>query len=168
MKQNLSTNTGASSSKLLKFFSLITLSVAIASVAEGGIGGNRRWRESLESGDILYVDSGNAMEGGGLFKVNPQTGERTVIAMGGLLRMPFGVTVDAKSGMIVVSDSGRLVAVDPVSGEQTVVADNSKGPLGMPCGMDFDGRHNLVVANAQAIVRMDGNRDRLQVVSAGG
>jgi sugar lactone lactonase YvrE len=108
------------------------------------------------------------MEGGGLFKLNPQTGERSVIAMGGLLRMPFGVTVDAKSGMIVVSDSGRLVAVDPSSGEQTVVADNSMGALGMPCGMDFDGRHNLVVANAQAIVRMDANRDRLQVVSAGG
>jgi sugar lactone lactonase YvrE len=132
------------------------------------MGGNRRMREALEEGDILYVDSGNAMQGGGLFKVDPMTGERTAISMGGLLQMPFGVTVDARSGMIVVSDSGRLVAVDPMTGEQAVIADNANGLLGMPCGMDFDTRGNLAVANAQGVIRMDAREESIQVVAMGG
>jgi len=38
-----------------------------------------------------------------------------VIASGGLLRMPFGVVIDA-DGQIIVSDSGRLIRIDPETG----------------------------------------------------
>jgi len=169
MKKNPTTSTGKNLSRLFKPFMLGLLTMVIAATAEGvAMGGNRRMREALEEGDILYVDSGNAMQGGGLFKVDPQTGERMALSVGGFLRMPFGVTVDARSGMIVVSDADRLVAVDPMTGEQAVIADNANGTLGMPCGMDFDARGNLAVANAQAVVRMDAREDSLQVVAVGG
>jgi len=169
MKQNLTVKrAGSLSVNLHKALALVVLTLAPTMTADAEMGGHRRSRAVLEGGDILYVDSGNATDGGGLFKLNPKTGERTVIAMGGLLRMPFGVAVDVKRGLIVVSDSGRLVVVDPATGQQAILADNSSGALGMPLGLDFDGRRNLVVANAQAIVRMDAAREMLQIVSAGG
>ena len=169
MKQNLTVNQGTNhSTNLRRTLSVLVLTLGFAATVSAEMGGNRRYREALERGDILYVDSGNAVDGGGLFRMNPRTGERSVVSMGGLLRMPFGVTVDARTGLVVVSDSGRLVAVDPMTGKQAVVADNSTGMLGMPFGMDFDLRGNLAVANAQAVVRMDARQESLQVVAAGG
>jgi len=61
----------------------------------------------LKPGDIVYADSGNAIDGGFVIKVDPATGERTVISSGGYLQMPFAPVIDA-NGQIVVSDSGRL------------------------------------------------------------
>src|SRR5512137_408909 len=42
---------------------------------------------------VYYVDSGNAIHGGCVIRVNILTGERTIISRGGLLLMPFGVVV---------------------------------------------------------------------------
>src|SRR5260370_662595 len=58
----------------------------------------------LNPGDIVYTDSGNAIDGGFVIKVDANTGAKTVLASGGFLQLPFGVVVDA-SGQIVVSDS---------------------------------------------------------------
>src|SRR5262245_5879365 len=80
-----------------------------------------RMSEKVKAGDILYVDSGNAVDGGGLFKLDGKTGERTVLSMGGELQMPFAVTMDSRSGLAIVSDSCRLIAVDPATGKQAVL-----------------------------------------------
>jgi len=69
--------------------------------------------------------------------------------------------------MILVSDSGRIVVVDPLTGSQVLLADNETGKLGSPCGMDFDAQGNLVMANTQAVLQMDMRRDMLQVLAAG-
>ncbi len=121
----------------------------------------------LQPGDIVYVDSGDAIHGGFVIKVNPVTGEKTVIASGGLLRMPFGVVIDA-DGQIIVSDSGRLIRIDPETGSQTLIADNSQGDLGWPCGLAMQHHNSIVVANLQAVIRVNPNSSQIQTVSAGG
>ena len=121
----------------------------------------------LQSGDIVYVDSGDAIHGGFVIKVNPVTGEKTVIASGGLLRMPFGVVIDA-NGQIIVSDSGRLIRIDPETGAQNLIADNSQGDLGWPCGLAMQHHNSIVVANLQAVIRVNPNSGQIQTVCAGG
>src|SRR5436190_1239425 len=59
----------------------------------------------LKPGDIIYADSGDAIQGGLVIKVDPDTGEQIVISSGAYLQMPFEPVVDA-TGQIVVSDSG--------------------------------------------------------------
>src|SRR5438552_19083252 len=64
----------------------------------------------LKAGDIIYADSGNAIEGGFIIKVDPNTGQQTVIASGGNLSGPFDVTID-DNGQIIASVEGRLVRI---------------------------------------------------------
>ena len=120
----------------------------------------------LHPGDIVYADSGNGVDGGFVIKVDPATHEQTVIASGGNLQMPYGVVVDS-NGQIVVSDSGRLIHIDPRTSIQTVVADNSSGKLGMPYGIDIDLSGEVVAANAQSLVRVDASSGQATVVSTG-
>ena len=112
-------------------------------------------KQSLNAGDIFYVDSGNALEGGGLFKLDAITGERSLVSKGGLMVMPFGVAFDSRSGNLFISDSGRLLKVEPESGEQTLVLNNNSGSTGSPCGMDFNAQGDLLVANTVAVLKMN-------------
>ena len=124
----------------------------------------------LKPGDIVYADSGNAIEGGFLIKVDPNTGEQTVISSGGNLIQPFDVAFDAR-GQIIVSDTGlccTLIRVDPETGRQTVITDNSRGTLGVPFGIAVARDGDVLVANAQAIVRVDPVNGQAQTVSSGG
>src|SRR5262245_23199233 len=101
----------ASVSRRNFFAPLIGIFVAmftLGTLAQAPTAFRQRTGLKLQPGDLLYVDSGDAIRGGFVIKVNPFTGEKTVIASGGLLRMPFGVVIDA-NGQIIVSDSGRLI-----------------------------------------------------------
>jgi sugar lactone lactonase YvrE len=123
---------------------------------------------NLSRGDIIYADSGNALDGGIIVKVDPLSGEQVVLSSGGLLIQPFDPAID-QSGRIVVSDtSGRLIRVDPATGLQTLLTDNSAGMLGMPCGIGLDRRGGVLVANTQSIVRVDPVTGQIQPVSTGG
>jgi len=119
----------------------------------------------LNPGDIVYTDSGDAINGGFVIKVDSNK-VQTVIASGGNLRMPFGVVVDS-NGQIMVSDSGRLIHIDPKTQIQTVIADNSAGKLGSPYGIDIDISGHVLAANAQALVRVDPASGQTIVVSSG-
>src|SRR5947209_46733 len=48
----------------------------------------------LEPGDYVCTDSGNAIEGGFVLKVNMATRQLDVITSGGYLQMPYGVVID--------------------------------------------------------------------------
>ena len=120
----------------------------------------------LNPGDIIYTDSGDAVNGGFVIKVDPNTQVQTVIASGGNLRMPFGVAIDS-NGQIVVSDSGRLIHIDPQTHIQAIIADNSLGKLGSPYGIDIDFSGQVLAANAQALVRVDPSSGQTTVVSSG-
>jgi len=111
----------------------------------------------LKPGDIVYADSGNALEGGFIIKVDPDTGSQTVISSGGNLVRPFDVKLDAQ-GQLIVADTGQygaLIRIDPTTGEQTVIKDPTESTLGVPCGMALVRGDAALVANAQAIVRVD-------------
>ena len=120
----------------------------------------------LHPGDIVYADSGNAIDGGFVIKVDPATHEQTVIAKGVNLQMPYGIAVDS-NGQIVVSDSGRLIHINAADNSQNVLTDNSSGKLGMPYGIDIDLSGEVVVANAQNVVRFDPASGQTTLVSTG-
>src|SRR5258706_13928024 len=107
----------------------------------------------LNPGDIVYTDSGDAINGGFVIKVDPNTGVKTVIASGGNLRMPFGVAVDS-NGQIVVSDSGRLLHIAPKNQIQTVITDNNPGKISSPYGIDIYIFGQGLAANGQALWRL--------------
>ena len=121
----------------------------------------------LMPGEIVYADSGNAIEGGFIFRVDPATGAPTPIAVGGLLRLPFDVAMDSR-GRLVVSDSGRLLGIDPTTGAQRLIVDNSTGRLGIPAGIVVDARDDIIVANYSALLRVDQKSGRMTVISSGG
>jgi sugar lactone lactonase YvrE len=121
----------------------------------------------INPGDILYADSGNSVEGGFIIKVDPNSGQETVISSGGLLQLPFAPIIDS-TGQIIVSDSGRLVRINPNTGSQTVIADNSRGLLGLPYGMALSPSGNILVANLRAVMQVNPANGQIQTVSAGG
>jgi hypothetical protein len=108
------------------------------------------------NGDILVSDQNAFGGGGGVFRVDPVTGARTVVTQNGLppggpsFSAPFGITTEA-NGNIVVADSAlaALVRVDPVSGARTVLSDNTT-PAGSPA---FDDPYGVArAANGDLIV----------------
>jgi sugar lactone lactonase YvrE len=121
----------------------------------------------LNPGDILYSDSGNGIDGGFIIKVDATTGQQTVIASGGYLQLPFDVVIDGM-GQIVVSDSGRIIRINPGTGNQQIIADNSRGKLGLPCGMAINRSGAVLAANLRAVVQVDPVTGQIKTVSAGG
>lgn len=92
---------------------------------------------TLAPGDILVADI-SALDGtGGIFKVDPLTGQQSAVASNAIntgtdyFEDPTGVALDA-AGQLLVSDytpvdpnDGRLIRVDPATGQQTLVSDNT-------------------------------------------
>jgi hypothetical protein len=121
----------------------------------------------LKPGDIVYADSGDAIQGGFIVKVDGVTGQSSVISCGGVLRLPFDLAIDAE-GQIVVSDSGQLLRIDPETGAQSVIADNSRGTLGCPYGLSLNRAGGIVAANLAAIIEVNPVTGLAEAVSAGG
>jgi sugar lactone lactonase YvrE len=74
--------------------------------------------------------------------------------------------IDA-TGHIIVSDLGRLIRVNPSTGAQSILSDNSRGPLGLPFGIALDRSGLIVAANLQAIVQVQPVSGQIQILSAG-
>ena len=105
-------------------------------------------QSQLNPGDILVMDrdAGTGFKGG-LFRVDPTTGARTLLSDFGVGTPagvdPFGVAVES-SGNILVTDSnagtgglGALFRVDPSTGARTILSDFGVGtPTGAsPAGV---------------------------------
>jgi hypothetical protein len=117
------------------------------------------------NGDLLVADI-NAFGGaGGVIRVNPVTGARTVVSEnanpsgGPSFVDPFGITL-AANGDILVADQnafgggGGVIRVDPVTGARTTVSENanpSGGPsFDAPWGILTLPNGDIVVADAGA------------------
>ncbi|PWU12070.1 MAG: hypothetical protein C5B50_22200 [Verrucomicrobia bacterium] len=121
----------------------------------------------LKPGDIVYTDSGDAVHGGYVIKVDPGTGQKTIISSGNLLRNPLGVAI-LPNGQLVVSDSGRLILIDPASGNQALLADASNPALGYPYGIAVNRFGWILVASSRGVVQVDPTTGQTQPVSTGG
>ena len=124
----------------------------------------------LKTGDIIYADSGNAIEGGCIIKVDAHTGQQSVISAGGNLIQPLAVTLDDQDG-IVVSDPGRcctLTCIDPATGQQTNLLRSPDTMLGVPFGLAVARDGSVLVANGEGIIRIDSKTGSTGVVASGG
>jgi streptogramin lyase len=89
------------------------------------------------SGSILVIDRTGSTGQGALFRVNPVTGERTLLSDFGVGanqgENPLGVAVEASGYILVIDQSagtgtkGTLFRVDPTTGERTLLSDFGVG-----------------------------------------
>ena len=102
-------------------------------IAQGGL---------LAQGSFRTVGVASAPDGNvivahrniGLIRVNPVTESQSILSEGGLFRDPWAIAIDNVTGYIYVADSGydndrpeineagQIIRVDPVSGEQQLIA----------------------------------------------
>src|SRR6266404_2954773 len=111
---------------------------------------------NLKSGDIVYSDSGDAIQGGFIFKLDPQSGQRSILSQGGYLGFfgyPNGVAIDS-NGQVIVSNEACLLRIDPQTGSQTLIRD-VRGSPGAFWGIALDPHGNLLVAAENAILRVN-------------
>lgn len=114
---------------------LVTSSNTSGSLLSGYVGATGFAFDS--SGNLMVANNANGVGGGSVFRIAANTGNQTLVTS--RLMFPWGLTVTS-SGQIIVADSlgffgtpGRIVGVDPVTGNQTVIAQG--GPLIDPRGV---------------------------------
>lgn len=111
---------------------------------QGTLGGQCSFGVAVEaSGTILVTDCNNLGDspGGLLFRIDPVTGQRTVLsdfgnpAEGSLAQFPSGIAIEASGSILVAAPfagsfpegaldpGGALFRVDPVSGQRTLLSD---------------------------------------------
>ena len=99
----------------------------------------------LSSGDILVTDEFESSPPGILFRVNPSTGERTILSdFSDPTQGPIGdevgdLAIESSGNILVIDENagtggnGVLFRIDPVTGVRTILSDFSdagQGPLG--------------------------------------
>jgi len=123
---------------------------------------------TLKSGDILYTDSGDAVQGGCIFKLDPQSGQRSVLSRGylGFSGNPNGLVMD-NSGQIIVANEQSLLRIDPETGQQITIRD-VRGAPGAFWGVAVEHQGDLLVAAEKVILRVKPLTGQTQVLSFGG
>jgi streptogramin lyase len=86
------------------------------------------------AGNILISDSNLSQSApGGIFHVDPITGERSVVASGSLgsgrdLEVPVGLTIDSHGNIVVLDFApGILLGIDPLTGDRIVLSSSQFG-----------------------------------------
>ena len=88
-----------------------------------------------EDGDLLVVDT-NALSGGALIRIDPETGTRSLVSANGnpaggpAFAFPTGLALEADGDILVISGAG-VIRVDPDSGTRSAVSANGN-PAGAP------------------------------------
>lgn len=113
---------------------------------------------SPDDGSLYVVDMGEfatpsrRTPDGRVIRVDPATGAQTLVAEGGGLVDPAGLTVAPDGTIYVLENVGvngvpAVLRVDPASGSQTVVSSRPGGLLCYPFGIALDARGGLVVTD---------------------
>ncbi len=108
------------------------------------------WGMTIDAGgDILIADSQAFGGPGGIIRVDPATGARTVLSnnatgAGPQFSHPGDLVVEACTGTVLVTDSGTnsVYRVDPATGDRTLVSDNAS-----PGTVAFAWPHGIVTRN---------------------
>jgi hypothetical protein len=113
-------------------------------------------------GEVFVSDTGCS----GLFGINPNTGEQRLICSGGLLGLPFGITVE-QTGMILVANGQSLLRVNPDSGTQVLVS--APNLFQVPIAIALGDKDQIYVVDALgAVVRVDPVSGAQMILAKGG
>jgi sugar lactone lactonase YvrE len=86
------------------------------------------------NGDLLVADTATfGNDAGALIRINPVTGEQTILSAGGFFVDLYGVTVAPDGEIFVAAVNGGIIQIDPLTGEQTLVT--GLGPLTGPVSL---------------------------------
>lgn len=125
--------------------------------------------KGLKEGDILVAD----VDKGAIILVDPVTGAKTIISLGGYLVGPTGLAIDEKGDILVADPSaGAVIRVDPKTGAQTLVS--LGGSFVLPYDLAIDATGQILVVDADAfggsggIIRVDPVTGVQTVISSGG
>jgi large repetitive protein len=126
-------------------------STASSNAAPGPYFVDPGWGIAVEAdGQMVVTDSVEGTPPGGVFRVDPVSGRRTVLSANGApaggpdFVSPNGLAIEADGDILVVDDGvevgdGKVIRVDPTSGARTLVSANGTpagGPdLGMPLAL---------------------------------
>src|SRR5262245_56539280 len=112
-------------------------------------------------GEILYTNSQAAV-----LRADAASGGSTVVAHGQKLVQPLGIAVGAH-GEIFITDSGcnSVIELNPKNGKQRVLA--AGGVLGIPFGIAVEHSGDLLIANSQALVRVNRRTGAMSIISSG-
>ena len=110
-------------------------------------------QSQLVSGDIYLVDSSAPTAKGGVYKVDPITGQPTVISSAGNFEEPIGIAITADGSLLVgdhqaLGGSGAIIRVNPANGAQTIVS--SGGSFVDPRGLAIAANGDIFVADSDA------------------
>jgi len=102
------------------------------------LSGGRAFRLLTVDDDFLFVNCSRGAVGGGseeaeesaILRIDVFTGVTTTLSSGGLLIDPYGIAV-APDGSIFVADAARVIEVNPLSGEQALLAAVGGGATGI-------------------------------------
>lgn len=129
------------------------------------------------SNDILVVDSqatdGSTARGGGLIKIDPETGFQSMITAGRLIVNPVALAIE-RNGNVVIAYSGRVggqggvMRVDRLTGAQVGLA--SGGLVANPSAVAVRDDGTILVAdrNSAALVKVKPTGDPPEIFVQGG
>ena len=132
---------------------------------------------ALDAQGRILVADGDSLSSGALIRVDPTTGQQTAVSTNAintgtdLFQDPTGIAVDAQ-GRILVADeesqggSGAVIRVDPATGQQTLVSDNTINTgtdlFVDPYGIALDAQGRILVTDndsqgdsSGAVIRVD-------------
>lgn len=119
-------------------------------------------RVEIDAGGDLLISSHllgapDFIVGPGILRIDPETGEQSIVSEGGLFTRPEGFAIDA-NGDLFVADLGfeddyesqpeRIIRVDVETGEQTLITEG--GQLLQPVDVVIDPSGDLLVADRDA------------------
>ena len=99
--------------------------------------------------------------------MDPDTGAQTVLASGGYLSLPFDLGMDG-FGRLILTDSGRLIRLNPGTEDQELLGDGSDRVLGYPAGIAVDWSGQVLVTTGASILRLNPASGQVSVLSSGG
>jgi Ca2+-binding RTX toxin-like protein len=131
----------------------------------------------VPDGTIIVADPKAFGGTGGLISVDPTTGQQAplssnAISAQGLFEDPVGIAID-HSGQLLVTDSGAyggggaVIAVNRVSGEQSLVSNNSLSPTALfvnPFGIAVERGGTILVADPDSPAPVSGTKGAIIAV----
>jgi hypothetical protein len=107
----------------------------------------------LDPGDVLVTDAGR------LRLFDPITGQDTCLSTNGLLSQALNLAYKPGTSIFVYDAGSGLIKIDPLTGNQTLLAPKtlfSTGVAGGPAGMLLDNMGKIIIADGpNGIVRVD-------------